>query len=538
MDEIKLATEWLDQLGIELSVVTPHKSLTVPEDGLGSLVAVISKDPLLALQIFRLAQQNHNGVEVLTLTDAIQQVGVEDVLQFAHRLPRIDVSSTGQVKLLKSIADSLVSSSLLRYWHDLRQVEWKDADHWACLFSNIPEWFVAYKDPMLLEGIEFRVNSGESADTIFREIFGFGYQDLYAAISERYQLPSLLRLGANAGGSQIQLFKYQALNYYLPISNQLATACRKDWGSPEFKMLISKAQTATMIDQLELLLPQWLAKAAREHAFPYCKDAIVKYFNRQSEMFVAGYPPVVREVISSHSEAISEKRLPLRTDKSVAAASGVLESLNNHLKNEEVPGLRALVSPDNINFNIKPLFNKPIKPRGNDQLIEETVFLFSTQKVRYSNEVVAFEALVEALHEGMGFSRVVIALHQPSVGQIRVQYRKGTEERLQLHNLTFAVPEYGIISRLVEQPMGFWLKPENAVEAWQHLPRRLGEAVNSQDFFMKSLHVNGKFRALVYADVYNQAQPLAQSEYNHFRSLVSLVEKVINHQTPISSSQI
>ena len=41
MDAMKLATEWLDHLGLELSVITPHKSLTVPEAGVGSLVEVI-----------------------------------------------------------------------------------------------------------------------------------------------------------------------------------------------------------------------------------------------------------------------------------------------------------------------------------------------------------------------------------------------------------------------------------------------------------------------------------------------------------------
>jgi len=556
MDAVKLATEWLDHLGLELSVVTPNKSLTLPEAGIAPLVSVISKDPLLALQIFRLARRDAGSDDVRTLADAVEQVGVDNVLQFSHRLPRIDMQSASHNKLLQSVADSLLSSSLLKYWHRLRQVEWKEADHWACLFSNVPEWFVAYKDPMLLEGIEFRVNAGESADTIFTEIFGFSYQDLFAAISDQYQLPSLLRLGADTGGSQIQLFKYQALNYYLPISNQLATACRKDWGSSGFKNLINRAQTATMIDDFELLLPQWLAEGARDNNFPYCNQAIIKYFNRQPELFVGGYPPIIREVIVDHPET---GKISSSLEVNQAAdewASNLVEETNQAVNrksdwlelshpafgvvSENESSISANLSSDaeKVQINSKPETEALVEPRGNSQLIEETVFLFNTQKVRYSNEVIAFEALTDALYEGMGFSRVVIALHQPTVGQIRVQYRKGTEDRLQLHNLTFAVPEFGIISRLVEQSMSFWLKPENASKAWQNLPRRLGEAVNSQDFFIKSIHVNGKFRALVYVDVYNQVQPLAQSEYNHFRSLINLVEKVINHQTPISSSQI
>lgn len=552
MSSLKSAIDWLNQLENGLSILTPQDQLQDARSSAQELEKVIRKDPLLSLQLFRLAARNiDQAVEINTLQKTIEATGIDAVLQFARNLPRLNQDGGGTAKLMQSLGDSLVASSLLKSWHNWRQVEWKDEDHWACLFSSVPEWIVAYKEPMLLDGIEFRVNGGESVDQIFTEIFGFNYEDLYNGIVTKFYLPSLERLGSVKKSNSIQIYKYQALSYYLPISNHLATACRREWGTEEFSELVKKAQTATMIEDFEQLLPGWLALAAQVNSLPTCGEAILTYFQNQPQLYVKGYiapfKPVASESVSNKNTDIASTAAIVTTPQKSSQPKAKVERTVPHRIKPVVtkPINKEGVSSDSIrpvNLDIKrkpPEKKQPVPTfeRGDKIQLGETIYLFQNQVVRYSNEVVAFQALIETLQRGMGFSRSIIALHQPSVGQLRVQYRHGTEDRLQLHNLAFAVPESGIIAGLVEKSVSFWLKPENAEQAWQNLPRRFGEAVNSQDFFMKSIHINGKIRALVYADVYNQMQPLTTAEYNQFRHLLSLVEKVLNHSTPISSSE-
>ena len=274
---IEKASQWVRQLGI-IPVFLPHSAI-VDADG-DRLEYLLGQDPLLCMQLFRVFAREEN--RPVTAAELIKNLNHTAIIAYSQQLPRQSTGNDGNHQLMSALADSWLANSFLRSWHNVRKVSWTEEDHWTCLFSDVPEWLVAYNDPMLLEGIVYRIQNGELRDQVFTEIFGFDYSELYQAAVINFGLPSVDRLGGNQGH---QPFKYQALKYYLPISNQLATLCRQSPDNLDQGNLIAKAETATLIDDFRQQLPVWLASSARHSIWSFCHQAILGYFNTQPDLY-------------------------------------------------------------------------------------------------------------------------------------------------------------------------------------------------------------------------------------------------------------
>ncbi|WP_044616920.1 hypothetical protein [Gynuella sunshinyii] len=271
--------EWLG------SIVDTGMPILLPQDELEQFGAneeafakYVRSDPLLAMQILLWSKRTKTAPQgaIVNVSDAIAVLGVNQTLQRAAKLERLDPQQHHNKRLLEFIVDSMVAASLLESWHDLRQVEWTETDYWACVFANAVWWLMAVKDPVLLEGIEYRVSSGEPVNQVFEGVLGFSYQDLVVFTIDTYMLPTLERIMAWLENEETPPaglnFKYQALRFFLPISHQLAGSCREEYGSDRYLSLVKKAANATLIDNFEANLPVWIGRAIESY-----HDSLIGY---------------------------------------------------------------------------------------------------------------------------------------------------------------------------------------------------------------------------------------------------------------------
>ena len=502
---------WLDGLAQGLAIITPQIKLHQSQDSVASLVAVIRQDPLLSLQIFGQAYSlSPNKNAFVSLSNAINSMGVDRLLQWSSDLPRLDPSSSSTRLLMAAIGDSIVSAELLGHWHHARQIEWKESDHWACLFSQTIQWMVAYKDPMLVEGITFRINQGESIEAVYDQVFGFGYAACTEAIAERYQIPTITLLDAVAKvqSNKSAAFKYQALAYYLPIATQLSSVCRIEWGSVRFQKLVARAIGASLIDGFNNKLPQWLAQIARDYPMPHCAAAILAAFQ--------------------YGGNVDQSLLSATTSKPPKSTPAAPESAVSVKTTQDKCGAPAVDKTSNVPDPFGAFAPKKAQVRGDSDVIARLQQQFATQKSLFTSEEVAYNRLLKVLVEGMGCSRALVALYQGRIDQVRVQYRASAPGKKTMPHLSFSMPDSGIIAYLATKTESFWMTPTRATDTWKQLPNKMRQVVESDDFFIHSVHVQGKFRALIYVDAYEQAQLLTEPEYRQFRTLVTQFEQLLN----------
>ena len=496
MTSSEAVQQWLNRLSKAVPVLTPSAKLPSVNSSVDDFYRVIAMDPLLALQVFyfvnRLRKEAQpdkaGGHQIRTLKHALTLIGTQKLYAFCAKLPRLDQEKTQNQRLLKSLSDSLVATSLLKSWHNWRHVEWLDADHWACLFDRTGWWVMSWLDPMVMEGIEYRVNQGEDEEHVFRECFGFGSREWDEAVIQYYHLPSVAELsgltpdsskkGEEEDVAPAKNFKYSALNYYLPKSFQLAAGARSNWGSPAFAKQVERAENATLIDNFDGHLSAWLAAAAHSSPLSYVSEAIRTIFLDQPNMFLA-----------------NDGRTP--------------------------------VKPVNGRKRVKAT-------RGNNRALQQQVDKLQAGSKEGDFEHQDYEILLDALHEGMGLSRCFVALFQP-VGQIvRVEYGRGMENFLLLEQLSFRL-QNDLVSKLCIAGASLWVQPNKAEKLLPQCSERFQQATHHDDFFLRAIHLNGQLRALIFADNFEQKAPLTEKEYQLFKRLVSLLVKVLTETDEVSS---
>lgn len=470
----------LSRLSGDLPVLTPWQQIPPKAASVEVLANALRHDPFAAMQIFRLVVVMAQGrllPQVKTLQHAISLLGTDVTLELLSRMKVLDAKDNRHRYLVNSVADSLVCTSLLKSWHDCRQIQWLPEDHWACLFDHAGWWLMLWLEPMMAQGIEYRLAEGESRNAIFNQCFGFDYDDWQLKIREIFQLPALDDISGLAppqseeATDAVGTFKYQALRYYLPISLELAQVSRLQWQSDRHEQLVQRAARATLIDGFSSRLKSWLACAARETGFAPAAAAILKIFPKQPSVFLErnGFLPA---------------------------------SVNSKVAKQD----------------------RRWRIRGDAAKLKEQLARLQTGGFKTNAQI--YDVVLDALYEGIGINRCFIALHRAVGNSFRVEYSRGIEQYLLMQNLSFKLEQNGIAKKMYEAPVCFWLKSDQLEKARSQLPEKLLSGTGDQPCFLKTFHQGNEPIAFLYCDKFPKRQ-LHEQEYKMFRILVAAANKAL-----------
>lgn len=128
--------------------------------------------------------------------------------------------------------------------------------------------------------------------------------------------------------------------------------------------------------------------------------------------------------------------------------------------------------------------------------------------------------------DGVGLNTSIVMLVNKPRTQLRTYFAQGTNDREGLRNLVLNTQE-GIIGQLMEKQASLWVGPNKAARILPRLPEALVSQIQTQEFFLYSLHVGKRPVALVYADGGPGASRLTNYENEGYKQACSSSSNVL-----------
>ena len=93
-------------------------------------------------------------------------------------------------------------------------------------------------------------------------------------------------------------------------------------------------------------------------------------------------------------------------------------------------------------------------------------------------------------------------------------------------NISLQTKQAGLFKKLLEKPQAVWINPQNYKKYEKALPGLFKSCSLNDDFFLMSLFSGDKPIGVIYSDNQN-AQPLTQEQFKHFKQAISLTAKAM-----------
>ncbi|RRJ82324.1 HDOD domain-containing protein [Aestuariirhabdus litorea] len=135
------------------------------------------------------------------------------------------------------------------------------------------------------------------------------------------------------------------------------------------------------------------------------------------------------------------------------------------------------------------------------------------------------DLLGEALFEGMGFDRVVIALPNKERSSL-ISFRRYGDDSLRFAlDLTPA----SLLRSMMQKPAAIWIKGPSQQAIWSQIPAPFKKLVNHDQFFLRSLFAGSRSAALLFVDMGVSKRPLSDKHYQYFQTLCKAAGPALTH---------
>lgn len=499
---------WLDRIqAIKLPVLMQQDALPGPSAPLTDWIKAGSEDPLLAMQIFRYANQMMSSRQVLvrTLEHAVALIGSQRLQRFTQALPRVEPGSMAFQGLQNTVGDSLVAASLMRQWFELRQIPWTEADYWMTLFYNAGLWALWLLEPQMMEGFEFRAEKGENRSQLMEGLIGMPIREWNEQLCLHFQLPAVPEVGSDddqiASDNRIQPHKLSALKFFLPFSHELAYRVRLSWESEILETLCRTGEIALGLTEFRPMLKRWITSAAREYKLPQAATAARRLLaqqpavSTQKAMNRAGFSAadLARAAALSQHEDGAKKRN--KTAKA-APSNGKLSSM------EANPSKHHQREPTRYRYSV------------NLNSLREIRRQFRNKKTWHS-PVEIQESALYGLQQGLGLNRIVVM--EFNDGSWRAFDSEGCDHHPTLQHLMLQEEANSMLAAFSSRVTATWVHKGNRARAARQLPANLFKAADGASFFLRSFNIGDEVTMLIYADANDDPEPLNEQDYQLFR---------------------
>ncbi|MEJ2064246.1 MAG: HDOD domain-containing protein [Reinekea sp.] len=441
---------------------------------------IIREDPLLTIHLFIHANKMlaSNNVSVRTLEQAISLLGTPRLRTLAGKIPRVEEKSASAKGLLRAIGDSLLASSLLRQWFQMRQIPWTETDYWFSLFYDLSIWVGWLLEPEQMENVEFRVQQGENRDQLMQKIIGMPVRDFNEMLCQYFQLPVLPSNESveNKDLSRIQPFKQSALKFFLPFSHELAFAVRQNWHSQSLDALCRKGEVSLGLPEFKTMLRQWVTVAAREFKLSYAAISARHLMVIQPHSGKTGL-----EGFSPQDQALAQQLSSQESPRNQTQENPPLPDIDAWPEANLV-NTKQETKPANKNGATKTLnfSSSSQRPGVNISLQHEIRSQFRNQRSWHS-PVEIQESALYGLQHGLHLSRLVVMEEQNGFWQ--TFDTQGCQEYPLLRNLKLTTLSSGILTELSKRVTALWVNDANRSRADKLLPPPLITASENESFF-------------------------------------------------------
>lgn len=499
---------WLDRIqAIKLPVLMQQDTLPGPSAPLTDWIKAGSEDPLLAMQIFRYANQMMSNRQVLvrTLEHAVALIGSQRLQRFTEALPRVEPGSMAFQGLQNTVGDSLVAASLMRQWFELRQIPWTEADYWMTLFYDAGLWALWLLEPQMMEGFEYRAEKGENRSQLMEGLIGMPIREWNEQLCQHFQLPAVPEANTDddqiMSDNRIQPHKLSALKFFLPFSHELAYRVRLSWESEILETLCRTGEIALGLTEFRPMLKRWITFAAREYQLPQAATAARRLLAQQPAVSTQksisrpGFSAadLARAAALGHPDQVAKERV--KFDKTRAAMAQPEPQLEDSSKVRKREATRYRHS---IRLNS----------------LREIRRQFRNKKTWHS-PVEIQESALYGLQQGLGLHRIVVMEYNQ--GNWRAFDSEGCDHSLKLKHLSLTEEKGSMLAAFSSRVTATWVHKGNRAKAARQLPQSLFKAADGASFFLRSFNIGEEVTMLIYADAHDDPEPLNEQDYQLFR---------------------
>ncbi|WP_426415809.1 HDOD domain-containing protein [Aestuariirhabdus sp. LZHN29] len=174
-----------------------------------------------------------------------------------------------------------------------------------------------------------------------------------------------------------------------------------------------------------------------------------------------------------------------------------------------------------------PLSAPPNQPprKANPARFKEIHHKLAHEPQSVSNLPALIDLLGEALYEGLGFDRVVIALPNKERSKL-ISFRRYGDESL-VFTLDLTPPS--LMRSMMQKPAALWIKGPQQQAVWSQIPTSFRELIGNEQFFLRSLFAGNRSAALLFADMGASGRPLTDKHYQYFQALCKAAAPTLNH---------
>jgi len=523
------AQAWADYLTertlpVRVSVLTRFRRLLQnPNTPLNQLAPVIRSDPVLSLQVTRLAQTMHaaKGSTVTSIDHAINSVGFDQLVHLSEMLQslRINPRSMQQKMYFRAIADSQHAANQAAELCRHRGLPCVEEVRLAALLYGFGHWLLwlyaplhkhEYQKKVLLEKVDVALAE--------QDVFGCTVQALSLELARRWNLPELTLAALNHDTSpsrdDLQFLHRRALGdprlseeeqrrinqltqerfFPVKLGNWVALTSTRSWQSRKTLRLYDIAADflSWPRDKLAAQLHQTCAQAARLYHVP-----------------------------GTLSPAAQLLLLPSAGIRSGLLDQQELQQLRQHYPTPEPP------VPEQPATTQQPAPRPAVTTHAHKAIYDQVLHRLQSGSADLTRPAQVLHLLLQGLHQGLGLARIALLLIQPQKQRLHCARTLGMDANTALQQLELDLEIPSLFKRLAEKPAGIWLDSSQRKTLQPLLPDAFLRALQGDCLLMSLFNREGPL-AMIYADD-DAGTSLSEFQYEQFRQLCAAATRALRH---------
>ncbi|MES9940980.1 MAG: HDOD domain-containing protein [Candidatus Thiodiazotropha sp. 6PLUC2] len=467
--------EWVRQISAEPLPVM-QRTLTQVRDLLDKktsvnhsrLAEVISRDPGFSLYVLQqLRNPSNQPKEAITrISLAIPMLGMALIEKASKTLPCLEDKLKGPPRrgLIGCYSRAVHAACYARGLSEFRNQSDGDTLYTGALLHDIGEMAIWSDAPDTMIRIQKKIEAGDDRESVAQAELGFTFETLNIKLSERWQLPDLIRDAQGSANS------FQPKPLTVMLASTLARETTLGWSSKK-----TVADLELLAEFLEIPQEQAISRLHKLAA--------------ETARTLQALPlPLPAFFIICGDEKPVKKTQP-ETAKAAPAKK---------------------VASEKRPTPVPPKAANPPPPKKSNPLQD------------------MLSSALEQMHQDLGLSRTMFAMLSPDRKMLRSRLVIESEQQLSLKDFALDFKNPSLFKILLNKPQAISLNKGNAEKYLAMIPPEAKEQINTSGFISMSIFIRNKPVGLFYADNGLSGPGVTRQQFENFKAICQKVMKTMS----------
>ena len=440
---------------------------------LKEITHVVERDPGLVVHILRTSNNRTKGrlsSEITHVNQAFRLMGTDQLTKLPDALPAVGdvLENKAKVRLLATFNRAYHAARFATDWAFIRRDMTPDEVFAAAQLHFLGEMIISMHAPELLDKIAtLRTEDNLASEEAQYMVLGFTLNELTLKIAEKFQFPELVKEALSPENAKFPRA------YGIMLGVQLARNVTYDgwYSNNTFEIQEQIADWMDIsVDEVIARSHTIAAEIARE---------VPQYDTLPAARFLPLIiqPPVEDEVKTDITQ---------QHDKTASICL--------------IPQLSVL------------------------QSAVKEITTFSTQNI---NPEQLIQHIVTAMHDGIGFNRVVFCHYNEDESLLQGQIFKGSENDPIFNRFKINTRDSNLFKHLIQKPQAVLMNESTRAKFWPLVPEYFQKLIITNSFAAMSIFIKNKPYGLFYADRHTSTCQIEDRSYNYFKTLCTHTTKVL-----------